>query len=53
MQPSKESIPGRTAAAVVSLGDQPEMLLNKDEFGALMGEAGPAAIFDPQLRHLE
>lgn len=41
------------AAAAVSLGDQPEMLLNKDEFGALMGEAGPAAIFDPQLRHLE
>lgn len=40
------------AASVVALSDQPEVLLNEDEFGALMGVSEPGAIFKPELRHV-
>lgn len=41
------------AAAAVALSDQPEVLLNKNEFGTLMGEMESTAIFNPELRHVD
>jgi hypothetical protein len=41
------------AAAANGLGEPPDTLLSADEFGALMGETGPEAIFEPALQHVE
>jgi phosphoketolase len=41
------------AAAAVGLGEQPDVWLNENELGAVMGETAPSAIFDPVLRHVE
>jgi hypothetical protein len=40
------------AAAATGLGEPPGTLLNAAELGALMGETGPDAVFEPQLHHV-
>jgi hypothetical protein len=40
-------------AAATGLGEQPDIWLNENELGALMGRTEPFAIFDPVLRHVE
>ncbi|MGD8640996.1 MAG: xylulose 5-phosphate 3-epimerase [Gammaproteobacteria bacterium] len=41
------------ADAAIALGDQPEMLLNQDEFGAISGISDACAVLDPDLQQLE
>jgi hypothetical protein len=40
------------AAAATGLGEPPGTLLNAAELGALMGETGPDAVFEPLLHHV-
>ncbi len=41
------------AAATVALGESADTLLNVAEYAALLSEARPAAIFEPDLEHVE